>query len=133
MVPKYIPHLLDLFCTVLFSGASMESERKKNEKVVRLSNSICQDIVYIVSNGNIKTPKSVLFPVVVKSLCNNIPQGAQALICISVVCFSVYLFYECLLTLNYTNMSYNNNTPIVKHIITTYKLICICMFFSLFI
>ena len=24
------------------------------------------------------------------------PQGAQALICISVVCFSVYLFYECL-------------------------------------
>jgi hypothetical protein len=23
-------------------------------------------------------------------------QGAQALICISVVCFSVYLFYECL-------------------------------------
>ena len=30
-------------------------------------------------------------------------------------------------------MSYNNNTPIVEHIITTYKLICICMFFSLFI
>jgi hypothetical protein len=25
-----------------------------------------------------------------------ISQGAQALICISVVCFSVYLFYECL-------------------------------------
>ena len=25
-------------------------------------------------------------------------QGAQALICISVVCFSVYLFYECLYT-----------------------------------
>jgi hypothetical protein len=71
MVPKYIPHLLDMFCTVLFSGASMESERKKNEKVVRLSNSICQDIVYIVSNGNIKTTESVLFPVVVKSLCNN--------------------------------------------------------------
>ena len=30
-------------------------------------------------------------------------------------------------------MSYNNNTPIVEHIITTYKLICICMFFSLFV
>jgi hypothetical protein len=27
---------------------------------------------------------------------NALPQGAQALICISVVCFSVYLFYECL-------------------------------------
>ena len=30
----------------------------------------------------------------------------------------------------YTNMSYNNNnTPLVEHTITTYKLICICMFF----
>jgi hypothetical protein len=28
-------------------------------------------------------------------------------------------------------MSYNN-TPIVEHIIATYKLICICVFFSLF-
>jgi hypothetical protein len=80
MVPKYIPHLLDLFCTVLFSGASMESERKKNGKVVRLSNSICQDIVYNVSNGNIKTPKSVLFLVVVKSLCNKITKLLDLLI-----------------------------------------------------
>ena len=29
-------------------------------------------------------------------LASLIAQGAQALICISVVCFSVYLFYECL-------------------------------------
>ena len=28
-------------------------------------------MVYSVSNGNIKAPKSVLFPTVVKSLCNN--------------------------------------------------------------
>ena len=28
-------------------------------------------MVYSVSNGNIKTPKSVLFPTVVKSSCNN--------------------------------------------------------------
>ena len=28
-------------------------------------------MVYSVSNGNIETPKSVLFPTVVKSLCNN--------------------------------------------------------------
>ena len=34
-------------------------------------NSIAQDMVYSVSNGNIKAPKSVLFPTVVKSLCNN--------------------------------------------------------------
>ena len=37
-------------------------------------------------NSNAKQP---LIP-------HEIPQGAQALICISVVCFSVYLFYECL-------------------------------------
>ena len=30
-----------------------------------------QDIVYSVSNGAIKTPKSVLFPAVVKAFCNN--------------------------------------------------------------
>ena len=28
-------------------------------------------MVYSVSHGNIETPKSVLFPAVVKSLCNN--------------------------------------------------------------
>ena len=45
---------------------------------------------------------------------------------------SVFILpFNWIITLNYTNMSYNNNTPIVKHIITTYKLICICMFFSL--
>lgn len=33
--------------------------------------SLSLDIVYSVSNGKIKTPKSVLFPSVVKSLCNN--------------------------------------------------------------
>ena len=48
--------------------------------------------------------------------------------------FSVFILpFNWIITLNYTNMSYNNNTPIVEHIITTYKLICICMFFSLFI
>jgi hypothetical protein len=46
------------------------------------------------------------------------PQGSQALICV----------FNWIITLHYTNMSYNNNTPIVEHIITTYKLIC--MFFK---
>jgi hypothetical protein len=41
---------------------------------------------------------------------------------------SVDLYFNWIITLHYTNMSYNNNnTPIVEHIITTYKLIC--MFF----
>ena len=39
-------------------------------KTIRLKNFVAQDIVYAVSNGA-KTPKSVLFPTVVKSLCNN--------------------------------------------------------------
>ena len=39
--------------------------------MIRLKNSVAQDIVYAVSNGTIQTPKSVLFPTVVKSLCNN--------------------------------------------------------------
>ena len=39
---------------------------------MRLKNSIAQDIVYCVSGGKTKTPKSVLFPTVVKSLCNNV-------------------------------------------------------------
>lgn len=38
---------------------------------MRLKNSLAQDIVYSVSNGAIKTPKSVLFLAVVKALCNN--------------------------------------------------------------
>ena len=39
--------------------------------MIRLKNSVAQDIVYAVSNGTIQTPESVLFPTVVKSLCNN--------------------------------------------------------------
>ena len=42
-----------------------------SEDSIRLENSLAQDMVYSVSNGNIKTPKSVLFPAAVKSLCNN--------------------------------------------------------------
>ena len=37
----------------------------------RLKYSIAQDIVYGVSNGRIKTPKSILLPTMVKSLTNN--------------------------------------------------------------
>ena len=40
------------------------------QELTRLKNSTAQDIVYCVSGGKIKTSKNVLFPAVVKSLCN---------------------------------------------------------------
>jgi hypothetical protein len=43
---------------------------------------------FITAKLSIRKPLYILSP------CK--PQGAQALVCISVVCFSVYLFYECL-------------------------------------
>ena len=68
---KYIPDLLDRFCGVLIMGKSSDNGLNISERTVRLKNSIAQDMVYSVSNGNIKTPKSILFPAVVKSLCKN--------------------------------------------------------------
>jgi hypothetical protein len=48
--------------------------------------------------------------------------------------FSVFILpFNWIITLHYTNMSYNNNnTPIVEHIITTYKLICVVWFQFIF-
>ena len=60
---------LSFFCSTLLAGKSSAS---KSTRVIRLKNSVAQDIVYYVSGGKIKTPKSVLFPAVVKSLCNNV-------------------------------------------------------------
>ena len=67
----YIPHLLDLFLTVLISGKPLDSENCSTERTIRLKESFAQDIVFSVTNGVVKTPKSVLFPAVVKALCNN--------------------------------------------------------------
>ena len=55
---------------MLISGKSTEHSNGKVDRVVRLKNSFAQDIVYAVSNGTTKKPKSVLFPSVIKSLCN---------------------------------------------------------------
>ena len=68
----YIPYLLDVFLTVLISGKSLDSESSKTEKTIRLKEYFGQDIVFRVTNGAVETPKSVLFPSVVKALCNNI-------------------------------------------------------------
>ena len=67
----YIPHLLDVFLTVLITGKSLDSESSSTERTIRLKESFAQDIVFSVTNGVVKTPKSVLFPSVVKALCNN--------------------------------------------------------------
>ena len=70
-IPSYIPHLLDVFLSVLISGHSLDSDKSKTEKTLRLKESFAQDIVFSVTNGAVKTPKSVLFPSVVKAICNN--------------------------------------------------------------
>ena len=48
----------DLFLSTLLSGCSMES---MSSKVDRLKLFIAQDLVYAISNGRIKTPKSILY------------------------------------------------------------------------
>ena len=70
-INDYIPHLLHIFLTVLISGKSLDSENCSMERTIRLKESFAQDIVFSVTNGVVKTPKSVLFPSVVKALCNN--------------------------------------------------------------
>ena len=67
----YIPHLLDVFLTRLITGKSLDSESSSTERTTRLKESFAQDIAFSVTNGVEKTPKSVLFPSVVKALCNN--------------------------------------------------------------
>ena len=57
---------------VVIIGKLNESDSNVSERIIRLKNSVAQDIVNAASNKTIKTPKSVLFPTVVKSLCNNI-------------------------------------------------------------
>ena len=70
-ITDYIPRLLDVFLTVLITGKSLDSESSSTERTIRLKESFAQDIVFSATNGVVKTPKSVLFPSVVKALCSN--------------------------------------------------------------
>ena len=63
-IGSYIPHLLDIFLTVLISGQLLESTKSTEERTSRLKDSS-------VTNGAVKTHKSVLFPSVVKALSDN--------------------------------------------------------------
>ena len=64
-----IPPLLDVFCSTLLTGKF--NTDNISQRVFLKKNSIAQDIVFCASNRRIKTPKSTLFPCVVKALCNN--------------------------------------------------------------
>ena len=63
----HCPKLLDLLYTVLLNGEI----KSRTNKVERLKQSFTQDLVYAITNGWVKTPKSVLYPYHIKSLTNN--------------------------------------------------------------
>ena len=65
---NFIPSLLDRFCSTLLTG---KHGTENGEGKTLRKTSIVQDIIYSASNGRLLTPKSVLLPAVVKSLCNN--------------------------------------------------------------
>ena len=64
----HINHFADIFFNVLLSGSPKGSTVTR---VNRLKMSFYQDMVYAVSNGAIKTVKSILYPMAIKSLTNN--------------------------------------------------------------
>ena len=58
---------LSMFLNSLLSGkVSMQS----SERVNRFRFSIDQDRLYVISNGTLPTPKSILFPCMIKTLTN---------------------------------------------------------------
>ena len=63
-----IPHKLDIFLNVLYSGTVQAQDLSSRGSRYKLS--LGQDIVYTVSNGEVKTPKSVLYPCTIKTLTN---------------------------------------------------------------
>ena len=65
---EYIPDLLGFFYTILITGKCQEID---SQKVLNQKNSFCQDVILAVTKGTVKTPKSIPFPAVVKSLCNS--------------------------------------------------------------
>ena len=64
-----MPKKLGEFLTTLI--ASKDDKDGISSRHARLRHSLAQDIVYIVTKGRIKTPKSVLLPSIIKQLTNN--------------------------------------------------------------
>ena len=61
-----IPDSLDNFMTVLLDDGKNCSNRQS-----RLKYSFAQDMIYAITNGIVKTPKSFLMPTIIKTLTNN--------------------------------------------------------------
>ena len=61
-----IPEKLKEFLSKMFY-----EEGRPNARKSRICYSFAQDIVYAVTNGKVKTPKSILLPTMIKSLTNN--------------------------------------------------------------
>ena len=64
-----MPKILGQFLTSLITG--QENGEHMSSRSARLRLSLAQDIVYIITEGRVKTPKSVLLPSVIKQLTNN--------------------------------------------------------------
>ena len=64
-----MPEGLETFLDVLYSGSNKEKEL--NPRTSRFKFSLAQNLVYTVTEGRVKTPKSILFPCTIKTLINN--------------------------------------------------------------
>ena len=64
-----MPKMLGEFLTTVITGKDCNDQMSSRQ--TRLKHSIAQDIVYIVSDGKVKTPKSLLLPSIIKELTNN--------------------------------------------------------------
>ena len=62
-----MPKKLGEFLTTLITG----KDDGISSRHARLRHSLAQGIVYVVTEGRIKTPKSVLLPSIIKQLMNN--------------------------------------------------------------
>ena len=61
-----IPESLDMFLSALIGDGKSYCNRQS-----RLKYSFAQDLIHSVTNGGVKTPKSILLPTMVKTLTNN--------------------------------------------------------------
>ena len=64
-----MPSKLEIFLNTIYSGANNIDSLSARSTRYKLS--LAQDLVYTVSDGKIKTPKSILYPCTIKSLTNN--------------------------------------------------------------
>ena len=57
------------FLTTLITGKNCNDPMSSRQ--ARLKHTITQDIIYTVSNSNVKTPKRLFYPNIIKQLTNN--------------------------------------------------------------